>query len=113
MPKHAINYANTIIYKLVNYNCPENVYVGSTTNWTKRKYMHKYSSENTKYIQKVYNVIREHGGWAAWNMIEIKKYPCANKREAEMEEDKIMRHIKANMNSCVPYLTEKDLKKIP
>ena len=37
------NYQNTIIYKLINYDCPEHVYVGSTTNWVKRKQHHKHS----------------------------------------------------------------------
>ena len=32
-------------------------------------------------------------------MIKICDYPCDNKREAELEEDKYMTELKANMNS--------------
>jgi len=35
------DYAKTIIYKLINYDYPDLVYVGSTTNFTKRKQGHK------------------------------------------------------------------------
>jgi len=113
MPKTAIDYSNTIIYKLINYDCPENVYVGSTTNWTKRKQSHKHGATNSKYKGyngKVYKIIRENGGWESWNMIEIKRFACANKRDAEAEEDKIMQELKANMNSCRSYVTKTDIK---
>jgi predicted GIY-YIG superfamily endonuclease len=42
------DYAKTIIYKLINYDYPELVYVGSTTNFTKRKQKHKVSCLNEK-----------------------------------------------------------------
>ena len=35
------DYAKTLIYKLINYDYPDLVYVGSTTNFTKRKQHHK------------------------------------------------------------------------
>ena len=49
MPKAEINYSNTIIYKIYCKNeIVNDVYVGHTTNFTKRKYMHKinYNSFN-------------------------------------------------------------------
>jgi hypothetical protein len=96
------NYAKTIIYKLVNYDYPELVYVGSTTNFTKRKQNHKqicYNEKSKKHNLKVYEMIRENGGWENWNMIKICDYPCENKREAELEEDRYMTELKSNMNS--------------
>jgi len=113
MPKTAIDYSNTIIYKLVNYDCPENVYVGSSTNRIKRKQKHKQGATNPNdkaYNLKVYKMIRENGGWESWHMIDIKAFPCANRREAEAEEDKIMQELKANMNSIRAYLTEQERK---
>jgi hypothetical protein len=95
------DYAKTIIYKLINYDYPELVYVGSTTNFTKRKQYHKDSCLNEKgkkYNLKVYVSIRENDGWENWNMIKICDYPCENRREAELEEDKYMTELKANMN---------------
>ena len=113
MPKTAIDYSNTIIYKLINYDCPENVYVGSTTNRIKRKQQHKQCAtnpDNKAYNYKVYKMIRDNGCWESWHMIDIKAFPCANKREAEAEEDRIMQELKANMNSHKAYITE-DYKK--
>ena len=95
------DYAKTIIYKLINYDYPELVYVGSTTNFTKRKQCHKVSCLNEKsknHNLKVYANIRDYDGWENWNMIKICDYPCNNKREAELEEDRYMMELKANMN---------------
>jgi hypothetical protein len=95
------NYTNTIIYKLINYDYPDLVYVGSTTNYTKRKQQHKqlcHNEKSDKHNLKVYVNIRENGGWKNWSMIKICDYPCNNKREAELEEDRFMMIFKANMN---------------
>jgi hypothetical protein len=44
-------------------------------------------------------MIRENDGWDNWNMIKVCDYPCNNKREAELEEDRYMTELKSNMNS--------------
>ena len=67
------DYSKTIIYKLINYDCPESLYVGSTTNFTKRKQDHKKSSYNEKskrYNLKLYEIIQKNGGWEHWHMIK-------------------------------------------
>ena len=88
MPKLPIDYSNTIIYKLVHKEDYEdtNVYIGSTSNFIKRRYCHKcccLNKNNKKYNMKKYQYIRANGGWEEWNMIEVEKYPCVDKREAE------------------------------
>jgi hypothetical protein len=101
MPKTNIDYAKTIIYKIINYDYPELVYVGSTTNFTKRKQQHKSHCVNinsSKYSRKLYASIRASGGWETWNMIKICDYPCYDKREAELEEDRHMMELKSNLN---------------
>ena len=55
------DYAKTIIYKLINYDVPELVYVGSTTNFTRRKQQHKLETNN-KNQRKLYVSIRDNGG---------------------------------------------------
>jgi len=90
------DYAKTIIYKLINYDCPDLVYVGSTTNFTKRKQQHKHDSE-IKTI-KLYETIRKNGGWESWAMIKICDYPCLSSIEARQEEDRHMIELKANLN---------------
>jgi hypothetical protein len=47
---------------------------------------------------KLYVSIRDNSGWDNWKMIVICDYPCNNKREAELEEDRYMMELKANMN---------------
>ena len=84
------DYTKTIIYKLINYDFPELVYVGSTTNFTKRKYQHKdgvLCMTNKARYRKLYVSIRGHGGWESWELLKICDYPCSDKREAEQEEE--------------------------
>ena len=107
------DYTETIIYKLINYDYPELVYVGSTTNFTKRKQKHKVSCLNEKskkYNLKVYQMIREYDGWENWHMIKICDYPCENKRESELEEDKYMTELKASLNCNRASRTQKQYR---
>jgi hypothetical protein len=102
MPKTNIDYSKTIIYKIINYDYAELVYVGSTTNFTKRKQSHKdavFNQNSLRHNLKIYKIIRENGNWESWNMIKICDYPCNDKREAELEEDKHMMELKENMNT--------------
>ena len=65
---------NYIIYKIVCDDLPEFIYVGSTSDWIKRKRQHSqhYKNEDSKeYNYKVYRTIRENGGWENWRMIQI------------------------------------------
>ena len=103
MTKTKINHQNTEIYKIV-CNDPEvkDLYVGSTTNFVKRKYRHKSSSNNPnnpKNNLKIYKIIRQNGGWDNWKMLLVEKYPCCSKREAEAREEEIRIQLQATMNT--------------
>ena len=107
------DYAKTIIYKLINYDYPDLVYVGSTTNFTKRKQHHKegvYNTDCKKHNIKVYNTIRECGGWDNWNMIKICDFSCNDRREAEQEEDKYMLLLKSTLHMRRPFHTPETKK---
>lgn len=102
MPKTPINYKNGIIYKIQHLEKLELLYVGSTTEFTKRKNRHKDSC--TKIFDKGYNfplykMIRDNGGWIQFKMIIIKEYPCNSKTELLIEEDRLMMELKSNMNT--------------
>ena len=109
------NYENTIIYKLVcNHLNITDFYIGSTTNFIKRKYHHKSNCYNEKckeYNYYVYNFIRNNGGWENWSMIEICKYPCNDRREAEAEERRQYELLKPTLNTKKPYITEYEILK--
>ena len=102
------DYSKTIIYKLINYDFPELIYVGSTTNFTKRKQHHKegcFNENSKKYNIKVYKTIRENGGWDSWSMIKICDHPCESRRESEQEEDRYMIELKSNLHMRRPFQT--------
>jgi len=101
MPLTPVDYSKTVIYKIQHNEDETLLYVGSTTDFTRRKSKHKSDCNNINgksYNYKVYQMIRDNGGWEAFNMIEIEKYPCNDKREAEKRENEIMMEMKCNMN---------------
>ena len=102
MPLKEINYQNTVIYKIQHIEKDDLLYVGHTTDFTKRKSLHKYNSNNELSRQaslKIYQIVRNNGGWDMFKMLEVKKFPCNDKREALAEEDRVMKELKANMNA--------------
>lgn len=106
MPIKAVDYSNTVIYKLVcNDLNIKDIYVGHTTKFRKRKYSHKTSccnEKDTHYKLKVYQTIRENGGWENWSMIEIEKFPCKDGNEARARERHWYEELKATLNMEVP-----------
>ena len=113
MPKVPIDYAKTIIYILVHFNDlnNENVYVGHCTNMTKRKSRHKSACcnpDNRDYHLKVYQFIRENGGWDKWQMILVEKYPCDIVDEAIARERYWKRQLNATLNTNEPGRTREE-----
>lgn len=107
MPKKIINYNNTIIYKIVcnDLNITD-LYVGSTTDFSNRKYNHKASCNNEKnknHNLKVYTIIRNNGGWLNWSMIEIEKWPCKDRNEAQARERYWYDKLNAKLNTNNPF----------
>lgn len=110
MPRKAIDYSNTIIYKLCcNDPTITDIYVGHTTNWTNRKRHHKCRCNNEKdknHNIYVYQFIREHGGWTNWSMIEIEKISCVDTHEALKNERKYFDLLGATLNIDTPSRTK-------
>ena len=104
MPKNEIDYSNTIIYKIICKDKSINdVYVGYTTNFIKRKYQHKVSCNNLNNNLNIYSTIRENGGWNNWEMVEIACYNCKNSEEAKIKEQEHYEHLISFNNSVIPY----------
>ena len=109
MPKDSIEYSNTIIYKIFCKDTSVNdIYVGHTTNFTKRKYQHKINCNSGQKLR-IYNVIRSYGGWENWDMIEIAKYNCKDAVEARIKENEHYNSLKATLNCVPPYLDKTKL----
>ena len=114
MPKLPMDYSKCCIYKIEHIDDESLVYVGHTTNFDKRKTAHKYNCYNEnakKYNMKVYQMIRENGGWDMFKMIEVEKYPCNERREAEKRETEVMKNLQANMNMIKSFVERKDYTK--
>ena len=107
MPKDNIDYSHTIIYKICCKDATvTDIYVGHTTNFIQRKYQHKLSCNNFKEDYKIYNTIRENGGWNNWDMFEIAKYNCKDSTDARIKEQEHYELLKATLNSVPPYINK-------
>jgi hypothetical protein len=107
MPKVAMDFSKTVIYHFV---CKDEMikclYVGSTTNFNKRKANHKSACniETSKdYQYKVYQTIREHGGWNNWCMKPLEEFPCENKTQQVIREQFWIDKLKPEMNCKVAH----------
>lgn len=102
MPKVPMDYSKSVIYKIC---CRDksitDVYIGSTTNFVKRKTMHKAVCNNEKsksYNRYVYGFIRENGNWDNFEMIQLEECPCHTKRELEFREEQLRTELNATLN---------------
>jgi len=106
MPKNEIDYSNTIIYKITcNDSNVTDKYVGHTTNFIQRKYAHKDGCINEKSSNhkcKLYETIRQHGGWSNWKMEIINFFNCKDHYEARIKEQEYFVLLNANLNSIEP-----------
>ena len=105
MPKVPRDYSNGLIYVIF---CRDraimDLYIGSTTNFRQRKSKHKTESKNRggKKQAKVYNFIREHGGWDNWDIMIIEKFPCNYSHELLAREMYWQELLKSSLNSGTP-----------
>jgi hypothetical protein len=107
-----IDYSKTVIYKIFckDLNITD-IYIGSTTNFNKRKIKHKsdcYNENKKSYNLKVYQYIRENGGFENFEMVIIEEYPSDNKKEANKRERFWIEKLKANLNIIIPTRTKKE-----
>ena len=83
-------------------------YIGSTQNFTKRKCKHKSMSNliNSISNRKLYNTIRENGGWLNFQMIPIEEYKCDTPQQAHIREQYWIENIEeSKLNSIKAFAT--------
>jgi hypothetical protein len=115
MPRVPIDYAKTIIYKIV-YNdlSVKDSYVGHTTDFVRRKQSHKdrcTNEKDKKHNLKIYKIIRENEGWTNWCMITIEKYPCKDVFEACIRERYYYEQLNSSLNMKFPQRNAKEYSK--
>lgn len=116
MPKFPFDYSKCVMYKIVCKDLNiKDCYVGHTTDLIRRRYAHKSSCNNEnceKYNFKIYQKMREYGGFDNWSIIEIEKFPCGDFNEACARERYWLETLEANLNSVVPNRTKKEFNKL-
>ena len=113
MPKKPIDYSNCCIYKIEHIENDTLIYVGHTTNFKQRKADHKKNcnnESNKKFNFKLYTMMRENGGFEMFKMIEVEKYPCNDRREADKRENEVMKELKSTMNKNRSFRTNQEIK---
>ena len=107
-----VNYSKGLVYKLCcNDTNITDIYVGSTTNFIRRKCTHKSACNNKndkKYNRYVYKFIRNNGGWDNWSMILLREYSTTNKKQLERKERKYIEKLGATLNSHIPTRTQSE-----
>ena len=109
-----VNYDKSTIYKLCCKD-PEvtEIYVGSTTNFRRRKAAHKSTCNNENnqgYNTRVYVFIRENGGFSNWDMIEVEKYCATDRKDLLKRERYWFEELKASLNKDIPSRTLKEYR---
>ena len=110
MPRLPMDYSKTHFHKIV---CKDLVvkdcYVGSTTNFTIRKWTHKKdcANEHAKLHNiKLYKFIRGNGGWENWEMALINVENHQNGFEAKRREREYVEQLNATLNMVRPMRTK-------
>ena len=112
MPRKPIDYTNTHFYKIVCKDTKiKSIYIGHTTDFTKRKNKHKRLSNDTEDKQStafVYTFIRDNGGWENWEMILIETKTCENSLEAKKIEREFIDNLEADLNIVRPFISDEE-----
>jgi len=99
-----IDYSKIVIYKIQHIINKQLFYVGSTTNFKRRRETHR--RDWNKRGNNLYDMICENGGWANFEMSMIKKFPCKNINEVDAEKT-----IVSHSEEMKAYLTSLGLEK--
>ena len=108
---------NSVIYKIFCKNEEvKDLYIGQTTDFTRRKYSHKQNCTKQLYEYNrnknafLYNTINQNGGWDNWKMEILEKYPCENREELLNRETFWIIELNATLNSQISRKTTKEKK---
>jgi len=103
-----------VIYKIYSDDVDE-IYIGSTLDYEKRKIHHKrccYNKRSIKYNYKLYKFIRSHGGFYKFKFSILEVVKLQNKEQLRIvEQDHILRNENAVLNTNNAYTDVKEYKK--
>ena len=97
------NYSNTKIYLIYcNDNNVLDIYIGYSTDIKDRMNVHRRccnNPANKSYSTRMYNFIRNNGGWNNWSYRIIEEPRCYSKREAEENEEFWIKQFNPSLNT--------------
>jgi|SRR5271165_558332 len=106
------NYQKGVVYKIISKdNNISDMYIGSTCSFSSRKSAHKKSAinrVNKSYRRKVYQFIRDNGGFDNFQIIIIESYPCNSRLELIARERYWYNILKPSLNIYIPGRTLKE-----
>jgi predicted GIY-YIG superfamily endonuclease len=88
-------------------------YIGSTKDLKQRINTHKCAcnkKDRKKYNMKIYEMIREAGGWDKCEMTPIEEYECETKQQALIREEYWRREYTSDLNSIRAHRTIEEKK---
>ena len=105
-----VKYNESIIYKLCcNDLNVTDIYIGSTTNFNRRRGHHKIvcnNEKNKQFNRRLYKFIRDHGNWSNWSMLQIEQYEAKDKRDLETRERYWIETLNSSLNKNIPTRTK-------
>ena len=104
MPRGKVDYQKGLIYTI---KTGDSLYIGSTTDFRRRKYQHK-SNINTNHQTKLYQIIIQNN--CEWDMKPYKLFPCNSKIELEIEEERVRCELNADLNTHRCKVSEQEKK---
>jgi hypothetical protein len=115
MPINTNLYSETVFYKIAckNKNIID-IYVGFTTNFKTKNNQHKYDCINEKSSfqhLKLYQFIKENGGYENWRMILIKRHSCVDVLDAHRVQNHYIEILGATLNTEYKPFSIQDYQK--
>ena len=100
-----VNYNHNVIYKIQHKNNENLLYIGSSTDFNKRKKSHQYCCNHTEYNNTLYTIINNNGGWDMFICEIIEIYPCKNRIEAVIKEQEYITKLNPSINTQRAYVS--------
>lgn len=99
------------VYTIYKIQCGDEVYIGSTRDFTQRKSQHKsccHKESCKEYNLKIYQTIRENGGWDSKIITPIELLECETITEAHIREQHWIREYNATLNMKQAHITTEE-----
>jgi len=102
-----------MIYTIYIIMIADYTYIGSTRDFKQRKIRHKHNFFNDTckaYNRKLYQSIRENGGWDVVEIKPIEEFECETSVQARIREQFWVREYNATLNMIRAHRTEEEHK---